>query len=256
MAEAERRVYADRAKHLGDNDFYPVPVDSLMDAEYLESRMADFRMDTVTMSESISAGGFNPALESFETTHLSVVDTEGNAVSVTTTLNSNYGCKVIVDGAGFVLNNEMDDFSAKPGVPNQFGLLGAEANAIEAGKRMLSSMTPTIVEKNDGLFMVLGTPGGSTIITTVFQVILNVIEFRMDITEAVGAKRFHHQWLPDRIVVEKGTFGPVQSEEMSARGHIFHEVSYIGLVEAIHVKEDGVLEGAADDRGDDHAEGL
>ncbi|MDX1477086.1 MAG: gamma-glutamyltransferase [Saprospiraceae bacterium] len=256
MVEAERRVYADRALHLGDMDFYPVPIDTLLDPEYLAERMADFDARVATTSQTVQAGDFSLTLESFETTHLTVVDAQGNAASVTTTLNSNYGCKVVVDGAGFFLNNEMDDFSAKPGVPNQFGLVGAEANAIAPAKRMLSSMTPTIIERDGRLAMTIGTPGGSTIITSVFQVFLNVAEFGMTIGEAVQAPRFHHQWLPDEIMLEPAAIEPGARQELSAKGHTFREVSYIGMVEAIALLPDGTLEGAADSRGDDHAQGL
>ncbi len=256
MAEAERRAYADRAQYLGDMDFVDVPLDSMMEPSYIKYRMADFTEDKATVSESINAGKFALAMESFETTHLSIVDREGNAASVTTTLNSNYGSKVWVKGAGFFLNNEMDDFSAKPGVPNQFGLLGAEANAIAPKKRMLSSMTPTIIEKGGDLFMVVGTPGGSTIITSVFQVFLNVAEFGMSMTEAVHAKRFHHQWLPDEIMTEAGRINAEAAVSLSNKGHTVREVSYIGKVEAILKGENGELEGAADNRGDDHAKGV
>lgn len=257
MAEAERRAYADRAEHLGDTDFYNVPIDSLLSGHYLLERMADFKADSATTSDHILAGNFTVGIESFETTHTSIVDAEGNAVSVTTTLNSNYGCKVWVDGAGFFLNNEMDDFSVKPGVPNQFGLVGAEANAIAPHKRMLSSMTPTIVEKDGQLFMVLGTPGGSTIITAVLQVFLNVAEFGMDLEAAVGAKRFHHQWLPDVIMVEKGGFSPELQASLEAMGHHLREVEAIAKVKAIQVLDNGRLQGVADPRNtDDDAKGY
>ena len=256
MAEAERRVYADRAKHLGDSDFYPVPKDNLLAADYLTSRMEDFNPNQVTSSDSIIAGVFTVPKESEQTTHFSIIDTEGNAVSITTTINSGYGSKTVVNGAGFILNNEMDDFSSKPGTPNFYGLLGAEANAIEPGKRMLSSMTPTIVEKEDQLFMVVGTPGGSTIITSVFQTILNVIEFDMGMAEAVSTKRFHHQWKPDKLQFEKGTFDATQQAALSKLGHEFRERNGIGKVDAILVLPDGRLEGGADPRGDDHAEGF
>jgi len=255
MVEAERRAYADRAAFLGDMDHYHVPLDSLMQPHYITFRMSDFSLDTATESSYVQAGDFKVALESYETTHLSVVDKDGNAASVTTTLNSNYGSKVYVDGAGFFLNNEMDDFSAKPGVMNQFGLLGAEANAIAPGKRMLSSMTPTIVEKNDDLFMIVGTPGGSTIMTSVFQVFLNVAEFGMTMTESVHAKRFHHQWLPDEIVYEKNGLDTSTMMVLEEMGHRFRAVDYIGKVEAILKRSDGHYEGAADNRGDDHAQG-
>lgn len=257
LTEAERRAYADRAEHMGDTDFYDVPLDRLLDSAYLDSRMLDFSMDAATVSEAIVAGDFKLLKESFETTHTSIVDAEGNAVSLTTTLNSNFGSKVMVGDAGFFLNNEMDDFSAKPGVPNQFGLVGTEANAIQPGKRMLSSMTPTIVEKNGELFLVLGAPGGSTIITAVFQVFLNVAEFGMDLSEAVDAGRFHHQWLPDVIAVEKGAFSDQLIEEMKNLGHQFREVERMAVIKAIHVKEDGSLHGVGDRRNpDDDAKGY
>ncbi|PHN05393.1 gamma-glutamyltransferase [Flavilitoribacter nigricans DSM 23189 = NBRC 102662] len=257
MAEVARRAYADRAEHMGDMDFYPVPIDSLLADQYLLDRMLNFQTDSATTSDHILAGNFTVGIESFETTHTSVVDGAGNAVSVTTTLNSNYGCKVWVDGAGFFLNNEMDDFSVKPGVPNQFGLIGAEANAVAANKRMLSSMTPTIIEKDGKLFMVLGTPGGSTIITAVMQVFLNVAEFGMDLEAAVGAKRFHHQWLPDVIMVEEGGFSPELKTALEGMGHSFREVQSIAKVKAIQVLEDGRLHGVADPRNtDDDAKGY
>ncbi len=255
MTEAERRAYADRSQYLGDEDFFAVPKDSLLKPNYLKYRMLDFNMDKASESKSIYAGNFKVALEHFETTHLSVVDKEGNAVAVTTTLNGNYGSKVIIDGAGFLMNNEMDDFSAKPGVPNMFGLIGAEANSIQPGKRMLSSMTPTILEKDGKLFMVLGSPGGSTIITAVFQLMLNVIEWDMSMSEAVAASRFHHQWLPDEIMMETKSFNDQVQEKLRMIGHKMRDIRSIGLVDAILVTKDGKLEGGADPRSDDHAEG-
>lgn len=256
MAEAERRVFADRATHLGDTDFYPVPLDSLMASEYLQSRMADFSPDTVTPSVHVTAGDFELVIESYETTHFSVVDRDGNAVSMTTTLNTNFGSKVFVDGGGFFLNNQMDDFSIKPGVPNYYGLIGAEANAIAPGKRMLSAMTPTIVEKEGKFFMSAGSPGGPTIITSVFQVILNVIEFDMAASEAVAMKRFHHQWLPDEITYEEDCFSSTLSDSLKAKGHHLKEVKRIGSVEVIHRLPDGSYEGAADPRESSHASGV
>jgi len=257
MAEAERRVYADRAEHLGDSDFYEVPQDSLLDSSYLANQMANFSPASVTPSDSILAGNFELAVESFETTHTSIVDPAGNAVSVTTTINSNYGNKVVVGDAGFFLNNEMNDFSVKPGVPNQFGLIGAEANAIEPQKRMLSSMTPTILEKDGELFMVLGSPGGSTIITAVFQVLVNVVDFGMPLEEAVNAGRFHHQWLPDRILLEKGSLPDSTRQKLEAMGHQLEEVNRMAVVKALIRQEDGALVGAGDPRNpDDHAQGF
>jgi gamma-glutamyltranspeptidase/glutathione hydrolase len=203
MVEAERRVYADRAEFLGDPDFYKVPVKGLVDKDYLKQQMENFRPEKASLSEDIKHG--DPLRkESEQTTHFSITDSQGNAVSVTTTLNRGFGCKIVVDGAGFFLNNEMDDFSSKPGYPNSFGLVGGDANSIQPGKRMLSSMTPTILEKDGELFMVVGSPGGSTIITSVYQTILNVVEYDMGMQEAVDAPRFHSQWLPDLVYYEKG----------------------------------------------------
>ena len=255
MTEAERRVYADRATHLGDPDFYPVPQAKLLEKAYSTARMKSFLTDEATPSAAVSAGSPAP-VESSETTHFSVVDAQGNAVSVTTTLNGGYGSKVVVAGAGFLLNNEMDDFSIKPGFPNMFGLVGGEANAIAPEKRMLSSMTPTIVEKNGDLYMVVGTPGGSTIITSVFQTILNVVEHGMGMQAAVTAKRFHHQWRPDTIFTEDEALTPEVTQELEAMGHTVLARGNIGRVDAILVLPGGNLEGGADPRGDDTAVGY
>ncbi len=254
MVEAERRVYADRAEHLGDADFYPVPVQKLVNRDYLKKRFMDFTPNQATPSKSIRHGDM--AAVSEQTTHMSIVDTEGAAVSLTTTLNDNYGCRTVVGGAGFILNNEMDDFSAKPGVPNIYGAIGGEANAIKAQKRPLSSMTPTIVAKDGKLFMVVGTPGGTTIITSVFQCITNVIDFKMNMTEATHAKRFHSQWQPDVVSVEKDGLPAATLEKLKAMGHKIVDRPYIGLVEAILVLPNGKYEGVADNRSDDDVVGY
>lgn len=249
MVEAERRVYADRATHLGDPDFYKVPQKYLVMPLYSKYRMSDFNWDKASLSSDIRAGEVPP--ESEETTHFSVVDREGNAVAITTTLNGSYGSMVFVKGAGFLLNNEMDDFSVKPGSPNMYGLLGGEANSIQPGKRMLSSMTPTILEKDGQLFMVVGTPGGSTIITSVFQTILNVVEFDKDMQAAVSAKRFHHQWYPDEVVTEKQALDSATVERLEKKGYKIRERGAIGRVDAILKTRWGYYEGGADPRGDD-----
>ena len=256
MIEAERRVYADRAKHLGDPDFYQVPVHGLLDTAYIYRRMSSFDLSKATKSKAISAG--TPARpEGPNTTHYSIVDAQGNAVSVTTTLNSNFGSKVFVAGAGFLLNNEMDDFSAKPGYPNTYGLVGEEANAIAPGKRMLSSMTPTILEKNGKLYMVIGAMGGSTIITTVYQIIQNVITYGFPMQGAVNAGRFHHQWKPDWVLSEWGALGFSAGFGLWWKGHkIAPKYGGIGRAAGILVLPDGRLEGGAEPRGDDAAAGF
>lgn len=252
MVEAERRVYADRAEYLGDPDFYKVPQAQLLNDAYIKSRMANFNWAHATPSSEIKAGVLRPA-EHEETTHFSIVDRDGNAVSVTTTLNGSYGSAVVVKGGGFLLNNEMDDFSVKPGSPNMYGLVGGEANAIAPGKRMLSSMTPTIVEKDGKLFMIVGTPGGSTIITSVFQSIVNVIEFNKTMQSAVNAKKFHHQWLPDTLYVEKGALDSVTTLKLINKGYPILERGPIGRVDAILKTKWGYYQGGADKRGDDKA---
>ena len=254
MVEAERRSYADRAHFLGDPDFVTIPQDHLLDKTYANERMQNFSTDKATLSSEVSHGDII-VVERDETTHFSIVDKEGNAVSVTTTLNGAYGSKVFVDELGVFMNNEMDDFSSKPGTPNMFGLTGSKANSIAPKKRMLSSMTPTIVEKNGDLYMVVGTPGGSTIITSVFQTILNVYEHGMEMQEAVDAPRFHHQWLPDIVVLEPDSFENTVVEELKSKGHTI-EAKYsriIGKVDAIHKNEKGQLSVGADTRGDDAA---
>ena len=255
MVEAERRVYADRAEHLGDPDFFKVPQNQLLDKSYNVNRMKDFSFDKATPSSAIKAGEII-GKESMETTHYVIVDKDGNAASVTTTLNNSYGSLVVVEGAGFLLNDEMDDFSAKPGTPNLYGLVGGKANAIEPSKRMLSSMTPSILEKDGKLFMVVGTPGGSTIITSVFQAILNVVDFGMTMQEAVAAPRFHHQWLPDQIDYEPSAISENVRESLKQKGYILKERKAYGRVDGILVNPNGTYQGGADPRGDDKIEGY
>lgn len=255
MVEAERRVYADRATHLGDPDFYRVPVANLTDAKFNQERMSKVSLEKATPSDDVKASKF-PGYESEQTTHYSIVDKDGNAVSLTTTINGSYGSLVWVDGAGFLLNNEMDDFSVKPGSPNMYGLLGGKANSVEPGKRMLSAMTPTIVEEDGKLKMVVGTPGGSTIITSVFQTILNVLEFDMTAQESVSAARFHHQWKPDVIDVEEGAIDEKTRQSLTEDGYKINKRGPIGRVENIVILKNGKLQTGADHRGDDKAVGY
>ena len=253
MVEAERRAYADRAQFMGDADFFKVPVSKLTSEKYLKGRMADFVPGKAGNSELVKPGDI-PAAESEETTHLSVIDKDGNAVAVTTTLNNSYGSKTVVGGAGFILNDEMDDFSVKPGVPNMYGAIGGEANAIMPGKRMLSSMTPTLVLKDGMPYLVVGTPGGTTICTSVFQTIVNIIDFNMSTEDAVWKPKFHHQWLPDKVDLEKG-FPDNTRKALEEMGYKIVERSGIGRTEVIKVLPNKKFEAVADNRGDDSAEG-
>tara|TARA_Y100001968_G_C19356294_1_gene717357 strand:- start:528 stop:1406 length:879 start_codon:yes stop_codon:yes gene_type:complete len=253
LTEVERRAYADRSEHMGDPDFWSVPVEMLTSKNYANNRIKDISFSLASKSKDVFSG--DPyKKENTETTHYSIIDRSGNAISVTTTLNTNFGSGIVVRGAGFFLNNEMDDFVSKPGTPNYYGLVGNEANSIEANKRPLSSMTPTIVIRNGSPFIILGSPGGSTIITSVMQVILNTTIFGMNIQEAVSSPRFHSQWLPDMIMIEPKSFPKDIINNLKKRGHniSIYRSGYIGEVNAILINEDSFY-GAADVRTDGSA---
>ena len=254
LTEAERRAFADRAEYLGDGDFVKVPVKTLVSDDYLKERMKDYSPGIAGNSQSTQKGYIK---ESDETTHLSIIDAAGNAVAVTTTLNGSYGSRTVVSGAGFLLNNEMDDFSVKPGVPNMYGAVGAEANAIYPGKRMLSSMTPTIILKNNQPYLVVGTPGGTTIPTSIIQSLVNMIDFKMSPEDAVNLPKFHHQWLPDEIIVEKD-FNSATIQQLEAMGYKVVKKQAIGRTELIEIKygKTRKITAIADKRGDDTAEGY
>ena len=243
-------AYADRAEYLGDPDFFHVPTSTLLSKSYADERRKLIAPEVAKPSARISHGVI-PQQEHKETTHYSVIDRWGNAVSTTTTINGWFGNGVVVEGAGFFLNNEMDDFSAKLGAPNMFGSAGGKANAVQPNKRMLSSMTPTIVLKDQKPFFILGSPGGTTIITTVLQVLMNVVDFGMDIRHAVDAPRIHHQWLPDSLCFEQSSFSPEVAKELKRRGFILAGQSgHQGRVEAIMIDSiKGVYLGASDSRG-------
>jgi len=255
IVEAERRAFADRSEFMGDPKSMTVSVNQLINKKYLINRMNNFMEDQATPSSQTTYGS-PERYESEETTHYSVVDSKGNAVSVTTTLNDTFGNSIVVDSAGFLLNNQMDDFSVKPGVPNMYGLVGGDVNSIQPGKRMLSSMTPAIVEKDGKLFLVVGSPGGSTIPTSVFQVIVNVLDFGMSMEEAVDAARFHHQWLPDLVYIEKKRIDSLAYQRLTNMGYELKVRTSIGRVNAIMVLPDGKKASGADKRGNNSACGY
>ena len=252
MIEVERRAYADRAAHMGDPDFYKVPQNTLLSSAYLKNRMLDYKPGVAGSSDQTQAGN---APVSEETTHFSVVDPEGNMVAVTTTLNGGYGNRTVVGGAGFILNNEMDDFSAKPGSPNMYGAIGGEANSIAPHKRMLSSMTPTLLTKNKKPYLTVGTPGGTTIPTSVFQTIVNLIDFNLSLEDAINNPKFHHQWLPDEVSIEK-TFNPNTKVALEKMGYRIKERGAIGRTEGIVIGPTGKRITVADKRGDDAVAGF
>jgi len=257
MAEAMKLAYADRAEFMGDADFSPVPTERLVSKEYADIRARLIDTLAATPSSKISHGAI-PREEGTHTTHYSVADRWGNVVSVTTTINSDFGAGIVVDGAGFFLNNEMDDFSAKPGVLNQFGLLGTDANAVQPNKRMLSSMTPTILVKDGKPFMIIGSPGGATIMTTVLQVVVNVIDHGMNIQEAIDAPRIHHQWYPDKLMYEHHSLPQDVVDNLRKKGYdVVERPGYQGLAQGIVIDpRSGIFYGATDPRGSGAAIGY
>lgn len=257
IVEASKRAFANRATYLGDPDFVKIDQANLISPVFLSNQMLEYNPNFATQVKSIGQKTpSGPQKEHYETTHFSIVDGSGNAVAITTTLNSNYGSGIFVKEGGYFLNNQMDDFSIAPGIPNQYGLVGAEANAIEGNKRMLSSMSPTIIEKEGELYMVLGAPGGPTIISSVLLVFLNVAEFELPLAEAVATGRFHHQYLPDEIVMEDMNWNPDILKSLESRGHKIRKIKSMGAIAAIRVLQDKTLEGAADPRDESHAQGL
>jgi gamma-glutamyltranspeptidase/glutathione hydrolase len=249
MVEAERRAFADRAEYMGDPEFIQDQTARLISEEYLKNRWKSFNKNAATPSSEVGKIIAQPK-ESTETTHISIVDKDGNAVAVTTTLNGLYGSKVVVSGAGFFLNNEMDDFSVKPGVPNMFGAVGGEANSIKPGKRMLSSMTPTIVLKNGKPYIIVGTPGGTTIPTSVFQSIVDVLDFKLSPNMTINSPKFHHQWLPETVMVEKN-FPESTISDLEKLKYKIERISQLGRTEMIVIDEKGNAVAVADGRGDD-----
>jgi gamma-glutamyltranspeptidase/glutathione hydrolase len=252
MVESQRRAYADRAEHMGDPDFWKVPTSTLISDAYAKQRMQDYTPGVAGNSKNTSAGQVK---ESEQTTHYSVIDKEGNMVAITTTLNDSYGNKTVVAGAGFILNNEMDDFSAKPGVPNMYGALGGEANAIVPGKRMLSSMTPTLVTVNNKAYLTIGSPGGTTIPNQIYEGLINLIDFKMTLKQSIDASRFHHQWLPDQIQVE-ADFPNATIQALKNQGYKLSQRGYFGRMDGIRILPDGKIEAAGDKRGDDSVAGY
>ena len=252
MVESQRRAYADRAEHMGDPDFWKVPTRTLISDAYAQQRMQDYTPGVAGNSKNTNAG---QAKESEQTTHYSVIDKEGNMVAITTTLNGSYGNKTVVAGAGFLLNNEMDDFSTKPGVPNMFGALGGEANAIAPGKRMLSSMTPTLVTVNNKAYLTIGSPGGTTIPNQIYEGLINMIDFKMSLKQSIDASRFHHQWIPDQLQVE-ADFPDATIQALKKQGYKVSQRGYFGRMDGIRILPDGKIEAAGDKRGDDSVAGY